>query len=70
MLKEILEKIETEETPEVNESNYTYKWVGGSDDYKSIAEIEKIISEYNFYSNRIDNGGEHRDAVSKNKKLW
>jgi len=48
--------------------SYSVSWVGGPDDYKTIDKIAEIIASYDFYSNRIDNGAQHRAAVADNKK--
>ena len=35
-----------------------------------MSRIEKIVKSYDFYSNRIDDGGQHRAAVQKNKAIF
>ena len=54
----------------VNEKKYYYSWVGGSDAYKDMEEIKMLISRYEWYSNRIDNGTQHSVAVKSNKDIW
>ena len=62
MLKEIVNS--------VNEEKYYYSWVGGSNDSKTVKTIKDLINGYDWYSNRIDDGGQHRAAVKSNQDIW
>ena len=54
---------------EVRSQKDGLKWVGGSDAYKDMKEIEKLILSYDFHYARIDDGAQYKKAEKANRDI-
>ena len=61
MIKEIIQ--------EARSKSKDLKWVGGSDAYKDMNDIQDLILDYDFHADRIDDGKTYAKAQNKNKSI-
>lgn len=65
MIREAIQTIQ-----EAKSQHSGLKWVGGSDSYKDMKDIENLVLSYDFHSGRIDDLNTMKKAQAKNKAIF